>query len=261
MTEKTIREVSDLSGISISALRYYDEEGLFGNKLPCNERRHRVFDSDALSRLQQIMFYRELGLSISEIKNIFEKADNHSAEILNDQINQLRAQAKKYENLALLAEIARDYGISILDFHLDEEQIQQIVTTYRHAAEVDMDRIRNMSGSDRTTIATSLISLIQNLIRIRKDRDPHEKAFELIGQYESLLCSVLGIQSIPFKSMAKGIAGGGTVSNSLDYYGGKGFSKYIAEILTEYAKSRPQEEYLSNINADDYLQALFSMWA
>ena len=74
-----------------------------------------------------ILFYRELGMGISELRSIFQNRQIDTAGILNEQIAGLRAKAKQFENLASLAEIARDYGISILDFNLDEDSIRKIV--------------------------------------------------------------------------------------------------------------------------------------
>lgn len=260
MTVKTIREVSELSGISLSALRYYDEVGLFGEKLPLNDRGQRVFDKDAIARLQQILFFRELRLGISEIKTIFTSSgDVPSSEILNQQIIRLRAEAQRYANLALLAEIARDYGIRILDFHLSEEEIRKILDTYRKAADADIERINNMSQSDKVMLLTGLFQFLQNLGELWYSDDPNSRAdgMKQIEQFSSLLCSVLDIDAVPLRSMAKGITGGGTVTELLDQSEGPGFSDYLAELLIEYADLHS----LPDADGEDYLDLLYHMWA
>ena len=62
----TEHELAKLSGVSSRTLRYYDEVGL----LPVgkNESGYRIYGQDEVDRLQQILFYRELGLSLEDIR-------------------------------------------------------------------------------------------------------------------------------------------------------------------------------------------------
>lgn len=64
----TVHELAKLSGVSPRTLRYYDEIGL----LPVgkNESGYRVYGQDEVDRLQQILFYRELGLGLTDIRDI-----------------------------------------------------------------------------------------------------------------------------------------------------------------------------------------------
>lgn len=51
---KTVKEVSELTGISVRALHYYDEIGLFP-PTDKNEAGYRLYDDKALETLQQIL--------------------------------------------------------------------------------------------------------------------------------------------------------------------------------------------------------------
>ncbi len=66
---KTVKDVSQLSGISIRTLRYYDEIGLLKPSALSNSG-YRLYDNKALARLQEIMFFKELEVPLSEIKEI-----------------------------------------------------------------------------------------------------------------------------------------------------------------------------------------------
>lgn len=66
---KTIKEISELSGISIRALRYYDEIGL----LVPSERTdagYRLYDDKALEKLRAIVFLKELEIPLETIKEV-----------------------------------------------------------------------------------------------------------------------------------------------------------------------------------------------
>lgn len=68
---KTVNEVSKLTGISVRALHYYDQIGLF-KPTSCTEAGYRLYDDKALERLQQILFFREFDLPLSAIKEIMD---------------------------------------------------------------------------------------------------------------------------------------------------------------------------------------------
>jgi DNA-binding transcriptional MerR regulator len=70
----TVKQLSTLAGISVRTLHYYDEIGLL-NPSTLGENGYRYYGDAALLRLQQIMFYRELDLSLGEIKQIIASPD------------------------------------------------------------------------------------------------------------------------------------------------------------------------------------------
>ena len=71
---KSISQVAKLTGVSIRTLQYYDEIGLLKpSKLTAAG--YRMYDDNALQTLQQILFFKELGFPLKEIKEILEKPD------------------------------------------------------------------------------------------------------------------------------------------------------------------------------------------
>src|SRR5438105_15865027 len=70
----TVKKLSDLAGVSIRTLHYYDEIGLLSpSQMGTNG--YRLYDDAALLRLQQILFYREIGLQLTQIKDILDSRD------------------------------------------------------------------------------------------------------------------------------------------------------------------------------------------
>lgn len=62
-----VREVSQLTGVSIRTLHHYDQIGLLVPKAR-SEAGYRLYDGGDILRLQQILLARELGLSLKEIR-------------------------------------------------------------------------------------------------------------------------------------------------------------------------------------------------
>jgi MerR family transcriptional regulator, thiopeptide resistance regulator len=65
----TVKQLSDLAGVSIRTLHYYDELGLLKPET-VGANGYRYYGEISLLRLQQILFYRELGLELTAIKAI-----------------------------------------------------------------------------------------------------------------------------------------------------------------------------------------------
>ncbi|NLM83141.1 MAG: MerR family transcriptional regulator, partial [Clostridiales bacterium] len=67
--EYTVSKLARLSGVSARTLRYYDAIGLLkpGRVAPNG---YRVYGQREVDRLQQILFYREMGMPLLEIKKV-----------------------------------------------------------------------------------------------------------------------------------------------------------------------------------------------
>ncbi len=70
----TVKQLARLAGVSARTLHYYDQIGLLTpQRQPGNG--YRIYDRAAVLRLQQILFLRELGMSLDEIRTILDRPD------------------------------------------------------------------------------------------------------------------------------------------------------------------------------------------
>ncbi len=70
----TVKQLSKLAGVSVRTLHFYDEIGLLRpGRLGANG--YRYYGQAALLRLQQILFYKELGLRLEEIAEVLDQPD------------------------------------------------------------------------------------------------------------------------------------------------------------------------------------------
>ncbi|QAT49374.1 MerR family transcriptional regulator [Caproiciproducens sp. NJN-50] len=79
--EYTIQKLAKLSGISTRTLRYYDETGLL-KPARLSPSGYRIYGGAQVGRLQQILFYRELGVGLKEIGKILDSPGFSAAEAL-----------------------------------------------------------------------------------------------------------------------------------------------------------------------------------
>ncbi len=100
---KTISQVAELAGVSTRTLQYYDEIGLL-NPSELSPSGYRLYDEEAMQTLQQILFFRELGFRLKEIKEMLEDPGF-------DKISAF----KKQKELLLLKRNRTDRLIQLLD--------------------------------------------------------------------------------------------------------------------------------------------------
>ena len=67
--EYTVQKLARLAGISTRTLRYYDEIGIL-KPARINSSGYRIYSQAEVDLLQQILFFRELGMGLEQIKTI-----------------------------------------------------------------------------------------------------------------------------------------------------------------------------------------------
>ena len=96
--EYTINKLAKLAGVSTRTLRYYDEFGLL-SPARVSSNGYRLYGQKEIDRLQQILFYRELGVPLEEIRRILSAGDFDGLSALQSH---LTALCGRREHLDLL---------------------------------------------------------------------------------------------------------------------------------------------------------------
>ncbi len=125
---KTVKEISEITGISIRTLHYYDEIGLL---LPTkkSDAGYRLYDQKALETLQQILFFREFDIPLKEIKTFMQNNTLDKNQILKMQKNMLITKKRRLEKLiAHIDDILK--GESTMDFTIfNKIEIEEMFQT------------------------------------------------------------------------------------------------------------------------------------
>src|SRR3954452_11758466 len=103
----TVGKVARLAGVTVRTLHHYDEIGL----LSPSERAatgYRRYDERDLDRLQQILYYRELGFSLEEIATILADPRADPVAHLRRQHELLTTRMKRMREMVLAIEFAME---------------------------------------------------------------------------------------------------------------------------------------------------------
>lgn len=95
-----MKKLGDLAGVSTRTLRYYDEIGIL-KPARINSSGYRIYGKKEMDMLQQVLFYRELGVGLDIIKGIITSPNFDSSTALKEHRKKL---LKKRNQLDLLIE-------------------------------------------------------------------------------------------------------------------------------------------------------------
>lgn len=115
--EYTVQKLGKLAGVSPRTLRYYDEIGLL-QPARINSSGYRIYGQVEVDRLQQILFYRELGVELEQIKEILSSPDFDATSALLEHKEKL--MEKRLQLDALIANVEKtinqkERGIAMSD--------------------------------------------------------------------------------------------------------------------------------------------------
>ena len=80
----TVKQVANLTGVSVRTLQFYDEIGLL-KPAGLTEAGYRLYDENTLETLQQILFFKELDFTLKEVKTIMENPQFNKAAVFKKQ--------------------------------------------------------------------------------------------------------------------------------------------------------------------------------
>lgn len=103
----SVGQVAGFAGVTVRTLHHYDEIGL----LAPSERSHaghRRYGDDDLDRLQQILFYRELGFPLDQVATLLDDPDADPRAHLRRQHELLSARIAKLQQMVTAVETAME---------------------------------------------------------------------------------------------------------------------------------------------------------
>lgn len=96
--EYSIKELSELAGVSARTLRYYDEINLL-KPLYISEAGYRYYGQEEVELLQQILFYRARGFDLKRIQKIIYQEDFDIMRALKEHLLELEEQKAHVDSL------------------------------------------------------------------------------------------------------------------------------------------------------------------
>lgn len=128
----TVKQLAAMSGVSVRTLHFYDETGLL-EPAYCGANGYRFYEKQQLLTLQQILFYRELGFELKQIKRIMGRAD---FEVVSALLAHRKVLTKSFTRTRRL-------------IHTIDKTVKHLKGSTRMSAEEMFSGLRVGAGQDR----------------------------------------------------------------------------------------------------------------
>jgi len=199
----TVNKLAKISGVSVRTLHFYDEIGLLKPAF-YGENNYRYYKEEQLLKLQQILFYRELGFPLNEIQRIIESGDFNKVEalqshkkILEQNLNRTNQLIKTIDKT--ISHLRGKIGMRDEELFMGFDPIKQkkyeeeLINSGRVTqAEIDSsrDKVKHCTSSDWQKFKNEFGSLHTELVEVMEQNfDPDSvEAQKLIRKhYEMIL--------------------------------------------------------------------------
>lgn len=136
----TISEAARLAGVSVRTLHYYDEIGILSPSSVDVQNGYRYYNAQAIERLREIMFFRELDFPLRDIISILSSPDYDKQKALEMQRGLLLIKRERTDRLISAVDRAMK-GESIMSFNEFD------TTEYDNARVKYADEVRTKWGN------------------------------------------------------------------------------------------------------------------
>lgn len=237
----TVKKVSELTGVSVRTLQYYDKIGL----LPSSghtESGYRLYDEDALDKLQQIMMFRELEFPLKEIKSIMTSPGYDSKTALAKQIELLELKKQHIENLITFARGIKMFGVKAVDFSkydrskLDE-YAKKAKEQWGHTKEYAemQEKEKNRTEAETEQLTEKLMQIFVEFGEMKHQLPESEEVQAQVKKLQDFItenCYTCSDKILA--GLGKAYAGGGEMSDNINDAGGIGTADFAARAIEIY---------------------------
>lgn len=239
---KTVNEVSKIAGVSVRTLHHYDAIGLL-KPSQVTDAGYRLYDDAALSRLQNILLFRELQFPLKEIKAILDRPGFDPSEALTQQIRLLELQYKHIGELISFAREIQKKGVKTMDFQVfDKSEIEQ----YKAEAKAKWGKTkeyqeyekREKAGQDFSEASNQLMALFGEIGTLKALQPSAEAVQEKIGALQRLITeNYYSCSNEVLCGLGRMYTEDERFQQNIDRAGGDGTAKFVRDAIEVYCKN------------------------
>ena len=239
---KTVQEVSKLAGISVRTLHHYDAIGLL-SPTTTTEAGYRLYDDDALARLQCILLFKELEFPLKDIKEILDSPNFERNKALDQQIELLKLKKEHLDNLIDLATGIRMIGVKkLMDFEaFDTKKIDEYAkqakesygttSAYKEYEKKSKGRTKEQEKS----ISVGMMNLFADMGKLLS-LEPSDKTVQAkVAELRAYITEhFYNCTPEILSGLGQMYAGGGSMTENINKYAGEGTAEFTAEAIRIY---------------------------
>ena len=236
---RTVNEVSKLTGVSVRTLHHYDAIGLL-KPTEVTEAGYRLYDDTALSRLQNILLFRELQFPLKEIKAILDSSNFDPLEALTQQIELLELQYKHIGELLSFAREIQKKGVREMNFHVfDKSEIEQYKAETKakwgDTKEYQEYEQKQKSGHDFSETTSQLMNLFIEIGALKQLLPTDKTVQEKIDALQNFITSnYYTCNTEIFRELGQMYVNDERFKHNIDKAGGEGTAEFVKQAIEIY---------------------------
>ena len=241
---KTVKQISDLTGVSIRALHHYDTIGLL-KPSQVTEAGYRLYDDAALERLYMILVFRELGLPLKSIQNILDAPDYDRNRALEQQIGLMEQKITHLQNRMDFAKGIKLLGVNYMDFNgfnpkkLDDYSAQaKALYGKTDAYKEYTQKAKNRSTQQEKDLGAQVMDFFTRLGSLRGQAPDCEATLAWAKELQDFFTEhYYNCTPQILASLAQSYAGGGSMTENIDKAGGEGTGAFAKQVIDAYLET------------------------
>ena len=239
----TVKEVSELVGVSVRTLQYYDTIELLP-PTEYTEAGYRLYDDTALERLQQILLFKELEFPLKEIKEIIDAPNFDREKALSQQIELLTMKKEHLENLIDFAQKIKMTGVnkmdlSVFDTRKMDEYTKKAKEQWGQTAEYKEyeEKVKNKSMVAKKESWENLMQIFAEFGKMKEKEAGSEEVQLQVKKLQNYISQNFYECSKEILSgLGKMYASGGEFTENIDKASGEGTAVFVGEAIEIYCR-------------------------
>lgn len=239
----TVSEVSRMSGVSVRTLHHYDAIGLL-KPAEVTQAGYRMYDGQALRRLQTILLFRELQFPLREIKALLDRPGFDSEAVLGDQIRLLQMRRRRLDDLIALARKVQKTGVTEMDFAaFDRTEIDRYTEEAREKwgktdawKEYEQKSAGKLPGEMKKT-GEALMDIFREMGELTGQPPECGKAQALVEKLRAFITAhYYTCTPQILRGLGQMYAAGGEMTDNIDAAGGAGTAEFAHRAIEKYTE-------------------------
>ena len=240
---KTVKEVSERTGVSVRTLHHYDAIGLL-KPTRVTEAGYRLYDDTALRRLQTILLFRQLQFPLKEIRDILDSPDFDPMEALTQQIHLLELQRKHLDNLISHARKIQTTGVFSMDFStFDTTELDQYTAEAKarwgktKAWQEYEQKAAGQTAEQKQSTGDALMDIFARFGKIRHLSPESQEAQELVASLQDFITRHYYTCTKPIlQGLGQLYIAGDSMTENIDKAGGEGTARFAHDAIEIFCR-------------------------
>jgi len=242
-----VKEVAQLVGISVRTLHYYDEIGLLRPEAT-SQAGYRLYSERNLERLQQILFFKNIGFSLKQIKQIIDDPDFNQLEalqlhrqiLLEKRANidtLIQTVDKTIQHTKGAIQMGAKERFAGFDFSKNEYEQEARERWGDKAIDDSQKKINKMADEERKGFEKQFEQIFRELADIRHLEPKSDQVQTKIGEWYAFLNRMGKYSPEVFANLGEMYVSDERFTKNIDQFG-EGLAIFMRDAMKVYAKER-----------------------